>query len=308
MMEMRENADTPPGRTPSQIEDPAVAVIMRSKNEQPYTDLALEGLKRQTYRNYILYNVDSGSTDGSFEAVQRNNLAPERVVQISPEEYFPPGRVLNSMIERTREPIIVFQNADAVPLDEFWLERLVRPIIEDKADATMSRQVARRGSPFIVVCDMERAYGGKNCRDGNVDFFSAVACAFRRTLWEETKFFTLGYAEDLVWSHECKKKGARFKLVTDSAVEHSHSFPMKGLYRKRYPDAISYAYLGEKPNLLLQSLACAKEMVRDLIYAVAKFRPDTIPYNLVYRATIHWAYHRGKCDGWRLYGKRGKPE
>ena len=66
-------------------ERPPVAVIMRSKNEQPHCDRALAGLKAQTYTNWTLYNVDSGSDDGTLEAVKAFNPAPEKVWEIAPE-------------------------------------------------------------------------------------------------------------------------------------------------------------------------------------------------------------------------------
>jgi rhamnosyltransferase len=276
---------------------------MRSKNEQPHADQALIRLRQQTYRNYVLYNVDSGSDDGTFEAVQRFNPVAERVMRIPPEAYVP-GAVLNSMIERTREQIIVLLNADAIPMDEKWLENLVTPILNGEADATMSRQVARACAPFIVKRDTLRGYSAKALKGKRTDFFSAVACAFRRSLWEETKFYTDGYAEDLAWSKACREKGGRFELVPDSVVEHSHNFTIKELYRKRYRHGLAFVYIyGDKPDPARQFAAWAKESVRDLISAISRLRPDTIPYNVVYRATIHWAYYRGKCDGQRRYRK-----
>jgi rhamnosyltransferase len=287
------------GRTPS------IAVIMRSKNEMPYAEVALERLMRQTRRDFTLYNVDSGSTDGTLEVVQRYNPDPERVTRIAPEDYVP-GTVLNTMVERAPESIIVLLNADAIPMDDLWLEKLLRPILDDEADATMSRQLPRDCAPFIVKHDTARAYSAKNLAGKRSDFFSAVACAFRRSLWEQTKFYTDGYAEDLAWSKACQDKGARFKIVPESVVEHSHNFTIKGLYLKRYRHGLAYVYIyGDKPEFLRQAASWAKETVRDFLYAASKLRFDVTPYNLVYRATIHWAYYRGKCEGQRRY-RRGR--
>ena len=285
---------------------PQVAVIMRSKNEQPFVEQALAGLRQQTYRNYILYNVDSGSDDGTFEVVQRFNPVADRVWRIPPEAYIP-AKVLNWMIGNTRESIIVLQNADAIPANEHWLENLLRPILNGQADATMSRQLGRATAPFIVRDDMLRGYDPERFQREPTDFFSAVACAFRRSLWEETKFRTDGYCEDLAWSKECREKGGRFQLPPDAIVEHSHHFPIKELFRKRYRDGIAFVEIyGSGPSFAGQFAECAKEMVRDLLRALGRCRPHTIPYNIVYRATIHWAYYRGKCEGQRRYLNRNR--
>lgn len=280
---------------------PRVAVIMRSMNEQPHTRPTLEELFAQTYTNFLIYNCDSGSTDGTLELVKEFNRIPENIVEIAPADYIP-GRVLNQMVARTVEPIIVFLNADAIPIDTKWLENLLRPIMLNEADATMSRQLARAEAPFIMKYDQERGYDPKNLKGDNAGFFSAVACAFKRELWEQTKFYEKGYAEDLAWSTVCQQKGARFQLVLDSVVEHSHNFTIKGLYKKRYRHGIAFVYIRQElPQPGSHILCCAKEIVRDFLHAAGKGKFFTIPYNIVYRITIHWAYYRGKREGWRRY-------
>lgn len=274
----------------------SVAVIMRSKDEMPHALPALERLFRQTWKDFTLYNVDSGSTDGTMDVVRRFNV-PERIVEIAPKAYVP-GRVLNEMIARTTEPLIVFQNADAIPCDGHWLERLVKPILDGAADATMSKQVARPDARFVVGYDYERAYDPRNLKEENEDFFSAVACAFRRTWWERERFPESGYAEDLAWARACRLQGARFRLVLDSVVEHSHDYPIPALDRKKFRHGQTYARIyGQKPDALRQTYACARELVRDLLHAVRKGRLDTIPYNIRYRITIHSALHRGLKAG-----------
>lgn len=270
-----------------------VALIMRSKNEQPYTEHALRALKSQTFHDFVLYNVDSGSTDGTLEVIRKFNANQANIVLISPEDYIP-GKVLNMMIERSQESIIVFLNADAIPLDSEWLERLLSPILNGKADATMSRQVARKDGYFIVDYDYIRAYDEINLAR-NPCFFSAAACAFKRELWEQTKFYDEGISEDLLWSKICQEKGAIFKYVPDSVVEHSHNYTLKQLYRRHYGEGKAFSHIfGEKPSLFRELFSLGKELVRDFFYSISKGQIHTIPYNIIYRCTIHLAQYRGK--------------
>jgi rhamnosyltransferase len=277
---------------------------MRSKDEQPYTAPTLAALATQSYGAYTLYNVDSGSTDGTLEAVKTFNPDPARVFEIKPEEYLP-GPILNMMVAKTTEPIVVFLNADAIPQNDIWLETLLAPIFSGEADATVSKQLPRDCARFIDKYDFERAYNTTRTVEKSPEFFSAVACAFRRELWEETKFYDQGYAEDIVWSKVCQEKGARFQLVLGSAVEHSHNYTMKGLYRKRYRHGVAYVTIYDaQPSALRQFFLCCNEMVRDLLYTVKKLRLDTIPYNIAHRIIIHVAYYRGERDERR----RSQPE
>lgn len=269
----------------------SVAIIMRSKDEMPYAVTALERLASQTWKAWTLYNVDSGSKDGTVEAIKKFN--PDRITEIPPSAYVP-GKVLNEMIARTHEELIVFLNADAIPMNDFWLERLLRPLLDGTADATMSKQHARPDARFIVDYDYRRAYDLKNIKEENEDFFSAVACAFRRSLWERVKFPESGYAEDLAWAKAVREQGARMKLVLDSEVEHSHNYTLKGLHRKKFRHGETYHRMyGQRPNGLRQIYLCLREIVRDGLYACRRLKFGAIPYNLAYRVVIHWALDQG---------------
>lgn len=268
-----------------------VAVIMRSKNEQPYAERSLESLFKQDYKDFVLYNVDSGSTDGTLEAIKRFNC--DNVVEISPEAYIP-GKVLNDMIERTHQEVVVFLNSDAIPQGPEWLRRLIQPILSGDADATMGKQIARQDAYFIVDYDYRRAYDPRVVAK-NGDFFSAVACAFRRGLWEETKFYTDGLSEDLFWSKQCREKGARFAYVPEAVVEHSHNYTFRELYRRMFGEAVAEKHIyGVEANFSSQIARFGKDIVRDLFYALSKGELSSVPYNIAYRSVIHTALYLGK--------------
>jgi rhamnosyltransferase len=272
---------------------PLAAIIMRSKNEMPYVRKSLEMLHRQSFRGYELFAIDSGSTDGTLDEL-RTQCDEEHLTRIAPDDYLP-GKVLNEAITRMEQNIIVLLNADAIPRSADWLEQLIRPILEDAADATFSRQVARPDARFIVDYDYRRAYA-----PGNPDnhFFSAAACAFKRELWERHKFHNDGYAEDAIWATTCRMLNSRFQLVPRSEVEHSHNYSMKELFHKRRRHGRSFALvLGETDKPGHRLYLCGRELLRDFIHACRRGRFFTIPYNIAYRVTIHAGLHRGIREG-----------
>jgi rhamnosyltransferase len=262
---------------------PTIAIIMRAKNEMPYVEHSLAQLKRQTLQHFDLFAVDSGSTDGTLQALENSGC---NLVQISAEAYVP-GKVLNDAIQQTHHDIIVLLNADAIPQTDDWLEQLIDPIIGNQAEATFSKQVARPDAKFIVQYDYQRAY---NPRKLNPYFFSAVACAFRSNLWEQHRFRETGYAEDLAWATECITNGARFQLLENSIVEHSHNYSLKGLYQKRFRQAVT---LDEVPNIGKQAGQCFREIIRDALFAAKSFRFHLIPYHIAYRVVIYRAMYDG---------------
>ena len=269
---------------------PKVAVIMRSKDEQPYVREALENLMVQTYTNYNLYNVDSGSSDGTLEVVK---VFSESVKSITSGSYVP-GTVLNDMISSCHEKIVVFLNADAIPRDVDWLRKLIEPILNDEADATFSRQLPRDDALFIVKYDYARTYSDSTDSSSDFKKFSAVACAFKREVWDEVKFYDDGYAEDLVWAIQCERQGYRFKYVHEAVVEHSHNYSIKSLFRKKFRHGLVYYRLRmQKPSAMMQLYLCGRELLRDLLKSIKTSSISAIPYNILYRVTIHCAIYRG---------------
>ena len=274
---------------------------MRSKNENPYATMALKSLMKQNYLDFVLYNVDSGSTDGTLQAIEQYNPDSDNIKIIPPEAYVP-GKVLNESIKRADQDVIVLLNADCVPQDSEWLSRLIDPVLRGEKDAVSSRQIARSDAFFIVSYDLDRAYGNNWEKGKRHSFFSAAACAFRRKLWEEEAFPEVGWGEDFVWAVHAAQRGARFAIVVDSVVEHSHNYPLKTLYRREYGHGIvHHQALGDQPSLFCQGLTFVKHVFRDVLYVFKKRRVRTIPYNVVYRATCHWAHYRG-----RLAAAQGK--
>jgi len=274
-----------------------IAIIMRSKNEKPYLDEALESLNRQNFSDFTLYAIDSGSHDGSQKILRQYT---DHLVEITPDAYLP-GPVLNMMIEQAKEPIIVLLNADAIPQTHTWLENMVQPLLENQADATFCRQIPRPDAHFLVRYDYERAFDPQKMR---ASFFSAAACSFRRSLWEQHHFYEKGFSEDIEWAQAVRTSGARILYLPGPRVEHSHNYTIGEIYHRGYIEGEAEWYIFKRaPSIIETSYWCLREIIRDLLYTFKKARVWLIPYHIIVRCSKHIGLYAGRRQGVKNDGK-----
>ena len=89
----------------------------------------------------------------------------------------------------------------------------------------------------------------------------------------------------------------------ESVVEHSHNYTLKTLFRReRGHGMVYFQVLKEPPSALREGIALARHLVRDLLYAIRHGRPDTIPFNVAYRATFNYAHFSGRRAASRSQG------
>ncbi|MEF3694736.1 MAG: glycosyltransferase family A protein [Candidatus Cloacimonadota bacterium] len=279
-----------------------ISIILRAKDEMPWLKYTLRLLKLQERQDYELICVDSGSQDGSWELLQDSDA--RICYQIKPEDYIP-GKVLNQAIAQSSGEIIVFNNADCVPRDRFWLSELVRPLETDLSLAgSYACQTARPDAHPLVQKDYERAFGDGRIAATWKHFFSLASSAVRRELITQYPFNEdIRYSEDIEWSWRLKGLGHSFAYAPDARVWHSHNYNLKQI-RKRYlgegkAEAFIYRdYYAEHPleKSFCRSvlLSAGMESLRDAAYLLSKGRVDWLPKAPLYRFAQRYYAWKGR--------------
>lgn len=214
-----------------------ISIVMRSKNDIEYIEQTLKMLYRQEYKNFELISVDSGSTDGTFEVIEKYNR--DTVYRIKPEDYIP-GKVLNDAVKKCRGDIIVFNNSDCIPQDEQWLGHLLRPFGDNNTGAVYGRQIPRPNAHPLIIKDYERAFGDGNISSKWGHFFSLATSAIRKELLEKWPFDnTIEYSEDVEWSCRAKSNGVGIFYASDAIVEHSHNYTLREVYKRFHGEGVA---------------------------------------------------------------------
>ncbi len=278
--------------------DPPVSIILRSFNEGWALRETLPALRAQTYRNWELIVIDSGSTDGSVELIRQ--AAPRHFIQIQPHEYVP-GRVLNRGMELARGNIGIFLNADATPQDSNWLRPLVETLDDPSVAAVFGRQIPRPDCKAVFACDYDRCFG-QRCESASWDhFFSMVSSGIRKDIWARRGFLeAMQYSEDDEYTRWCRAQGYRIVYRPESVVMHSHNYTSHQTYKRSFGEAWALAAVwpGEPADVTARRrvfLGWLNDSRRDLQFCLRNKRLREWPHAL----GVRWAQRLARRDGFR---------
>ena len=282
-------------------ERPFASILVRAHNDAAFIERTLAGIFAQKVDfPFEVVVCDDASTDGTRAIAAR---FPVRFFE-RPSGAYKPGRTLNALVGAAAGEVVVFNNADAVPLDENWLAALVKPL-RDAPEApafTFANQLPRADAQALVRKDNERAFG-----DGKVQatwrFFFSVASAatWRRILVEAPFDEAIQYSEDVEWAwrnSRREKDPVKTVYCPGAHVEHSHNYTLRELARRfRGEGAADLVIFGDAPSLMREILGAGRETLRDWAYLAS--RPKdwleifSAPIRRFVQRVAHW---RGMCD------------
>ncbi len=272
-----------------------VSVIIRSHNDEAVIRRTLEMLCRQRGVNFELLNFDDHSTDATMNIVREFPL----VKAVPPEDMpYNPARVLNRAVSFASGDVVVFNNSDAVPLSDDYLEKLTAPLADPGVGAVFGNQLCRPDAKLLVRKDYERAFGDGSVSASWRHFFSLVSSGARRETLLAVSFDpAMQYSEDAEWSWRLRKRGMRIVYVPGAKVEHSHNYTFRQLCRRFYNEGRADVQIyGEAPGLTAALRQFAAEAARDFAYEWRHGRPWLFFSGLAYRAAQKFSAWRGGAD------------
>ncbi len=267
-----------------------VTVIIRTKNVEDILSQTLKALFSQTFREFHLLVVDSGSTDKTVEIIKRY---PCELISIKAEDYIP-GRVLNAAIARTSSSLIVFLNSDAVLLTPESLSHLIRAFDDSSVQAAFGRQLARPDAEPWVRRDYEASFPEIG-KAPSWMYLSLPIAAMRRSIWEKRPFYESAWgSEDTEWGHWAKGEGFHIQYVPSALVVHSHNYTFRQLYGRRFIEGEADAFIFRQtysfPNMLWD---LSKAKIRDFLYYMKLCHPLAFFKTPFLRFVYYWAYYKG---------------
>jgi len=237
-----------------------ISILVRSCNDEAFIGKTLQSIQEQECAiPFEIISCDDGSKDRTPAIIAS---FPSVTKLPRPDGEYRPGRRLNYMIAHSRGDLIVFNNADAVPLDRHWLSELIAPLAADTADVVYGNQLPRPDASFLVRKDNLRAFGdGKEAATWRFFFSLATSAARRQDLIEHPFDENIRYSEDVEWAH---RRPIRIAYAPNAKVEHSHNYTIPELKRRFYGEGRADAEIfGDRPNLPREMISAALETFRD---------------------------------------------
>ena len=215
------------------------SIIIRTKNEEKWVGEVLKKLTEQTYRDFEIIIVDSGSIDKTLEIIKK---FPTRLFQIEPEKFSFPLALNYGCSKASATKYFVFLSAHSLPLSKTWLEDGLKNFTKDEIlgvyggmqalpDGTLWEKIFF--SSLLVKIGWLLNYKAKvkKAKLGVMGFTHAI---IRRDLWERHRFDErYGWGgEDEAWVKYWFEQG--YVAVKDAkfSVAHSHGLGLLDLVKQ----------------------------------------------------------------------------
>ncbi len=215
---------------------PETVIIVRTKNEERWLGKVLETLFNQTYKNFEIIIVDSGSSDRTLEIARK---FPVKIFTIPPEKFSYPYALNFGIEHSSAADYIVIISAHSLPVSRTWLADGLRNFAGCKKvagvfafplalpDATFWDKFFQNSK--IMPRHFRRIFTRPVA--GILGFTNSV---IKKELWEQRKFNEAYGAggEDQEWASFWLSQG--YLIIQDEKfrVRHSHYLGLGGWFKQ----------------------------------------------------------------------------
>ena len=211
--------------------------------------------------------VDSGSTDDSVKILE--DFSAE-IISI-PSEEFKHGPARNLGAGKVSSEVIIFNNQDAVPDNDFSYRNLINDLMQDETCAGIcATLLPHRDSDPLTERDVLTEFGlmkrgvpvqeSDEKRLEKLKNFHTVCCAVRNAVFREIPFRDVIFGEDYHWMRDVRS-GGYFTRVSSARVRHSHNF---------FPHSINLLRINADTIYFRRNYEnyCLLEFIRSFFYGI----------------------------------------
>jgi rhamnosyltransferase len=229
-------------------EDNRCAIVIRTFNEENHLGRLLTSIQEQTKIADEVVVVDSGSTDATCDIATQHEA---KIIHI-PKEDFSFGYALNQGISNTTCMYIALISAHCYPVNQTWLEELIRPFSDPKVGLVYGRQQGNSQSKFSENQLLKKWFPHTSFNRQKYPFCNNANAAIRRNLWKKVPYNEdLTGLEDLDWAKQILRKGHYIAYNASAGIIHVHDESYAQVYNRYRREAITMKRLYERATFSL---------------------------------------------------------
>ncbi len=220
---------------------PRVSVIVPTLNAENEIGALIQLLNTQSLQPDEIIVIDSESTDKTVEVCRQDDVG---LIQIARSE-FDHGKTRDYALRKSSGDIVVFLTQDAVPANEYFLEKLVAPLRDKSIAISTGRQIPKNNATEMEKLVRAFNYPASSYIRSKADlprlgiktFFSSDVCAaYNRDIYLALGGFDypLKTNEDMFFAAKVINAGYRIAYAADAQVLHSHNFTLREQYKRNY--------------------------------------------------------------------------
>lgn len=224
-----------------------VSLVIPTLNAADCIEGLLRKLLSQTRVPDEILVVDSSSTDGTVEIVQKLSKSDSRIAfQVIERKDFDHGGTRDDAFRKwTTGDFVLFMTQDAVPADDKYVEHLLEPFDDPSIAVVSGRQLPKSDARPFERLVREYNYPEASFTRGKADiqrygiktFYTTDVCsAYRRTAFIACGGFPrpCNMSEDMYMAAKLVGAGYLVAYAADACVYHSHNLTPSQQYSRNY--------------------------------------------------------------------------
>jgi len=258
-----------------------------------------------TINQIILMNTEQKYWDRLFYGTTLERQVHNITVKHLSKREFDHGRTRNQGVKLSKADVFVMMTQDAIPADEYLIERLLSRLRQEKAAAAYARQLPTKESGEIERYTRAFNYPAKSCVKTREDlpklgiktfFCSNVCAAYDRETFDRLGGFVNHtiFNEDMLYAAKAVEAGCRIAYAADACVYHSHDYTHRQQFHRNFDLGVSQA---EHPEVFAKypSESEGIRMVKGLVaYLRKNGMRNKIPHVIIQSAFKYAGYLCGK--------------
>ena len=224
---------------------PLISVVVPVKNGRTTLAACIEGILEQTLPSEIIV-IDSGSTDDTLDLLARY---PVQVHRIAPEQ-FDHGETRNLGVKLARGELVAMTVQDARPVDDRWLERMVKHFNDPNVAGVCGQQVVPHeldknplqwfrpySQPVLRKIQFANSAEFKQLPPAEqvaLCGWDDVTAMYRRSDLLVIPFQRVNFSEDGIWARDALSQGRALVYDYSARVYHYHHETFQFRFRRTY--------------------------------------------------------------------------